>query len=80
MKIHFVEKIILISFLSISNGNVFASDRGHDVNTDINWWSLGSEYSLKPALGWSYFTFAIFALFTAYYANKALKNLLCYLI
>lgn len=76
MKIHFIEKIILIFFLSIGNGNVFASDHGRDAITDINWWSLGSEYCLRPALGWSYFTFVLFVLFTVYYSNKTLRVLL----
>jgi len=74
MKINFIKNITLIVFLNININNILASGH-HDANMIENWWSLGSEYSSTPALGWFYVTFLIFLLFTLYYGNKILKTI-----
>jgi len=63
-------------FLNICIDDAAASGVQPDTLAGINWWSLGSEYTSKPALGWSYFTFSIFMLILLYYLNRIFKQVL----
>jgi F-type H+-transporting ATPase subunit b len=54
-----------------STMSAWASGHGES-NQEINWWSLGSAYSERPAMGWYIVTFIVFLAGLVYFVRKPL--------
>lgn len=75
MKIDLIKKIGMIGLSFVNINNVFASDNIHNVNKNINWWKIGSEYQSTPAFGWISCTFLIFLVIILYYGYMTFSKI-----
>merc|ERR1739848_71154 len=75
-----VIKRLFIFFIYISNfiyiGSAYPENDIHktNINSKINWWSLGEEFKHSPALGFSLITFIIFIGIAFYYSKKRVNR------